>query len=205
MTKSEKNNFGFPPEIVRFVGKKWVIPLFKEFEDNSQIRFGEIKQKFGITSKVLSEILNEMQSFDFIKKHENKSFPPSTTYSLTDRGLSLLDIVDKLELFSKEHGIRESERLAGDSTYLTKFVIMLAIEKSLVRMGKPEYNLVENKLLSEFNCTFEDCVSNPIPLKKVLSELFGNCYEDIYNSIYDGLKDTSMDVDIRNFLRIMGE
>ncbi|MFQ5782161.1 MAG: winged helix-turn-helix transcriptional regulator [Nitrosopumilus sp.] len=202
MTKSTKKNLGFPPEIVRFVGKKWVIPLFKEFENNPQIRFGEIKQKFGITSKVLSEVLDEMKKFRFINKQGNKSFPPSTTYTLTDRGLSLLDVIDKLELFSKEHEIRENERNSGDTQYLTKFVIMLAIEKSLVRMGKPEYNLVENRLLSEFDCTFEDCVSNPIPLKKVLSELFGNCYEDIYNSMYNALKDT-MDVDIKNFLKIM--
>lgn len=179
--------------------------MFNEFENNPRVRFGEIKQKFGITSKVLSEVLNEMKHFRFIVKHENKSFPPSTTYTLTDRGLNLLDVIDKLELFSKEQEIRENEKNAGDTKYLTKFVIMLAIEKSLVNMGRPEYDLVEKRLLSEFNYTFEDCVSNPIPLKNIFCELFGNCYEDIYNSIYNALKDTDMDQDIKNFLKIMSE
>jgi len=200
MTKSIDNNLGFPPEIIRFVGKKWVVPIFKEFDNAAQIRFGDLKQKFGITSKVLAEVLGEMQNFGFIDKQDHKSFPPTITYTLSNRGLNLLDVVDKLETFSKEYIIREN---SGDNKYLTKFVIILAIEKSLSKMGRPELKRVEDKLLSDFNCTFEDCVSNPTPLKNVLCELFGNCYEDIYRSIYDVLSDTSMDEDITKFLQTM--
>lgn len=200
MTKSGNSNLGFPPEIIRFVGKKWVVPIFKEFDSTTQIRFGELKRKFGITSKVLSEVLGEMHSFGFLNKQDNKTFPPTITYTLSNRGLNLLDVVDKLEAFSKESIVREND---GDNKYLTKFVIMLAIEKSLLKMGRPELKKVEDTLLLEHNCTFEDCVSNPTPLKKVLSELFGNCYEDIYHSMNAVLKDTSMDEDIKQFLQIM--
>lgn len=202
---AKSTNLGFPPEIIRFVGKKWVVPIFKEFDNKTQIRFGELKQKFGVTSKVLSEVLGEMQSFGFIEKQDIKSFPPTITYTLSNRGLNLLDVVDKLEMFSKESMMRENERNSSDDKYLTKFAIMLAIEKSLVKMGRPELKRVEDRLLLEFNCTFEDCVSNPTPLKKVLHELFGTSYEDIYASIHNALSDTGMDEDIKQFLLVMKE
>lgn len=202
---AKSNNAGFPPEIIRFVGKKWVVPIFKEFDNKTQIRFGELKQKFGVTSKVLSEVLGEMQSFGFIEKQDNKSFPPTITYTLSNRGLNLLDVVDKLEMFSKEAMVRENAKNSSDEKYLTKFAIILAIEKSLAKMGRPELKRVEDRLLLDFNCTFEDCVSNPTPLKKVLQELFGNSYEDIYTSINDALSETSMDEDIKHFLQLMKE
>ncbi len=200
MTKSIGNNLGFPSEIIRFVGKKWVVPIFKEFDNITQIRFGDLKQKFGITSKVLSAVLGEMQSFGFIDKQDHKSFPPTITYTLSNRGSNLLDVIDMLEIFSKEFKIQEN---SDDNKYLTKFVIILAIEKSLSKMGRPELKRVEDKLLLDFNYTFEDCVSNPTPLKKVLCDLFGNSYDDIYSSIYDVLSDTSMDEDITKFLQTM--
>ena len=53
MTKSIGNNLGFPPEIVRFVGKKWVVPIFKEFDSTTQIRFGDLKQKNGLVFLLL--------------------------------------------------------------------------------------------------------------------------------------------------------
>lgn len=56
---------GVPPEIIHFVGKKWVVPIFKEFATHKQVRFGELKDKFSITPKVLSEILGEMKDFGF--------------------------------------------------------------------------------------------------------------------------------------------
>lgn len=88
---------------------------------------------------------------------------------------------------------------------LTKPAILMAIEKSLLTMGVPELKKVESKLLSDFNCTLEDCVGNPIPLKKVLCELFGYCYEDIYQSIHTTLSNTSMNDDVTQFLKIMKE
>jgi len=89
--------------------------------------------------------------------------------------------------------------------HLAKSAILLAIEKSLLKMGLPELKRVESKLLSDFNCTFEDCVRNPIPLKKVLFELFGNCYEDIYQSMTYSLKNSSIDESITKFLILMKE
>lgn len=198
MTHFSNENSGFPLTIVRFLGKKWAISIFKEFK-TSEKRFGELKEKFSITSKVLSEILSEMQCFGLIIKSDRKTFPPTTTYSITQRGLKLLEIVDKLELFSKYDVNSTTE----NPQYLSKFAILLAIEKAISNLGKPELKRVEDQLQAKFECSLEDCVSNPTPLKIILCELFGFCYEDIYNSIYGFLKDTSMDEDITKFLKLM--
>lgn len=201
MINSTDNDLGFPSEIIRFIGKKWVVPIFKEFENSQQVRFSEFKQKFRITSKVLSEILGEMKDLGFIDKQEKRSFPPSITYTLSNLGLDLLDVIDKLEKFSKDTPI-ENKIEVGDDKYLTKFAIMLAIEKSILKMGEPELKKVKEKL-SDLNYTLDDCIYNPIPLKKVLCELFGNCYEDIYREIYNSLRDIDTDKDITKFLHTM--
>lgn len=201
MNNSTDNDLGFPPEIIRFIGKKWVVPIFKEFENSQQVRFSEFKQKFRITSKVLSEILGEMKDLGFIDKQEKKSFPPSITYTLSNLGLDLLDVIDKLEKFSKDTPI-ENKTEVGDDKYLTKFAIMLAIEKSILKMGEPELKKVKERL-SDLNYTLDDCIYNPTPLKKVLCELFGNCYEDIYRGIYNSLRDIDTDKDITKFLHTM--
>jgi len=51
MTKSDNSNLGFPPEIIRFVGKKWVVPIFKEFDKTTQIRFEELKKNLELHQK----------------------------------------------------------------------------------------------------------------------------------------------------------
>ena len=203
MTSSKDNNLGFPPEIIRFVGKKWVVPIFKEFETHEKIKFGELKKTFSITSKVLSDILKEMKQFGFIIKHSERMFPPSVPYTLSNRGHNLLDVIDRLEEFSKGIEIIQNKKTKGDEKFVSKFAILLAIEKSLIKMGPLELKKVESKLLEEFNCTLEDCTLNPTPLEKVLCYLFGHCYDEIYQSMDFTLEDTKMDEDISNFLRVM--
>ena len=99
--------------------------------------------------------------------------------------------------------LQEKQRSLKDDQHITTSVIVLAIEKSLLKMGAPELNRVESKLMSDFNYTLNDCVSNPVPLKKVLCELFGNNYEDIYQSVTNSLIATSMDESSTKFLILM--
>ena len=99
--------------------------------------------------------------------------------------------------------LKENSASAKDGEHLIKSSILDAIEKALLKMGSPELKKVESQLLSDFNYTFEDCVSNPIPLKKILCELFGYCYEDIYQSMTYTLNDIKTDENIKTFLKLM--
>jgi len=101
--------------------------------------------------------------------------------------------------------IKQKTMHIDDDRDLTKSAILLAIEKALLEMGTPELKRVEAKLISDFDCTLESCVSNPTPLKKVLCELFGYCYNDIYQSMAYTLNGTSMNKNTTKFLLIMKE
>lgn len=202
MGKYPSNNSGFPPEIIRFIGKKWVIQILKEGRTNKQIRFGELKKKFGITPKVLSEILGEMKDLGLIKKETKKSFPPAVIYRLSNRGLKLLESMKIIEEFSKKPTEIVYVGNSFDRKKIKKFLILLAIEKSILMMGKPELKIIEERLLADFNCTLEDCVSNPSPLKKVLRKMFGNCYDDILDIMQQSLKNSD-DEHTEQFLEFM--
>ncbi len=99
--------------------------------------------------------------------------------------------------------LQEKRQFLKEDQEITSSIIVLAIEQALLKMGSPELNKVESKLMSEFNYKLSDCVSNPTPLKKVLCELFGNCYEDIYQSVTNSLIVTSMNESSAKFLILM--
>jgi len=200
MTKLNFDNSGLSPEIISFLEKEIVASVFKELGNPKQIHFGELKQRLGTTSKILIEIFRRMHIFGLIIRHRSDSFPPLPTFTLSNRGHNCLDLIEKLESSSIESTKRENPQ---DEKRLTKTAIILAIEKSLLDMGALELERVKDQLLSKFNCTFEDCVGNPTPLKKVLFELFGNCYKEIYHSMNYSLTETSMNEDAERFLQIM--
>ena len=86
---------------------------------------------------------------------------------------------------------------------MSKTLIELAVEKSLLKMGHPELKLVTSRLKSDFNCNISDCLEHPEYLKKVLKDIFGNCHYDIIDSINVSLKMTSMEKPITNFLEVI--
>jgi len=86
---------------------------------------------------------------------------------------------------------------------ISRDLIILAIEKALLEMGKFETDIVESKLKKNFNKSIEDCLENPIFLKQVLCELYGNAYEDILNSIDESFKQLVLDDALTNFLTVM--
>ncbi|MBI5377775.1 MAG: hypothetical protein HZA82_04040 [Thaumarchaeota archaeon] len=62
-------------------------------------------------------------------------------------------------------------------------LLAFAVENTLLKMGKPEYEKVISKLESEYNCYIPDCHENPEFLKRVLQDIYGNAYDDIINEI----------------------
>ncbi|MBM2852320.1 MAG: hypothetical protein HW420_867 [Candidatus Nitrosotenuis sp.] len=62
-------------------------------------------------------------------------------------------------------------------------LLALAVENTLLKIGKPEYEKVISKLESDYNCYIPDCHENPEFLKRVLQDIYGNAYDDIINEI----------------------
>jgi len=82
---------------VKYLTKKWmllvILELFKG--ENHTRRFGGLKESIpGITPKILSARLKELEDEGLIKRHvETGNFPARSEYTLTESGLEIVDII----------------------------------------------------------------------------------------------------------------
>jgi hypothetical protein len=65
-----------------------------------------------------------------------------------------------------------------------KTVLIFAIEKSLLNIGKPLYEAVVSRLEGVHNCKLADCDKRLVELKQVLCDIFGSSH----TAILDGIK-----------------
>jgi hypothetical protein len=92
------------------------------------------------------------------------------------------------------------KELPENSRAIKNAMILLAIEKALLEIGKPTYEIVVKKLYQKYHCYISDCYEYPEPLNKVLKEIFGNNYTVIVDSIEAHLKDLKQEKPIGDFL-----
>lgn len=87
-----------------------------------------------------------------------------------------------------------------DIDMVQKAIVTLAIEQTLIEFNNAAYEIVINKLLSDFGCYLSDCYKNPEYLKNTLFDLYGNSYIGIIESIRVRLGEYSSRRDISKFL-----
>lgn len=95
----EKANFedtGFSYTLSLISGKHKMVILYclMEFEP---VRFNELKRYLKkISDKTLSNNLKELESDGLILRKEYPQIPPKVEYMLSDRGKSLMEVLDQL-------------------------------------------------------------------------------------------------------------
>lgn len=70
---------------------------------------------------------------------------------------------------------------------LMKALATLSIEKVLLKMGKPIFEKVSNKLQKEYKCYIPDCYEHPEYLENVIKSLYGNAHRAILDEIKEEL------------------
>ena len=100
MEKYIKNaNFadtGFSYTMSLISGKHKMVILYCLME-YQPVRFNEMKRYLGkITDKTLSSNLKELEEDQLIVRKEYPQIPPKVEYSLTERGESLMNVLDQL-------------------------------------------------------------------------------------------------------------
>lgn len=90
-----------------------------------------------------------------------------------------------------------------NSDKIMKGLTALAIEKTLLSMGKPVYQKVIDMLYKKYQCYIPDCYENPEYLQTVLKELYGKSYDEIVKSIQTELKSFSDREGIKGFLQVL--
>lgn len=86
-----------PVEITMgLIGDKWKILIVRDLLTGTK-RFGELKKSVtGITQKVLTSNLRQMENSGLVKRKVYAEVPPRVEYSLTDTGFSLKPILDSM-------------------------------------------------------------------------------------------------------------
>ena len=86
-----------PVEITMgLIGEKWKVLIVRDLLTGTK-RFGELKKSVsGITQKVLTNNLRQMEASGLVKRKVYAEVPPRVEYSLTETGLSLKPILDSM-------------------------------------------------------------------------------------------------------------
>lgn len=97
------------------------------------------------------------------------------------------------------------ELLFPEDSAVTKGVVLLAIEKTLLEISKPILEKVDSMLYDNYKCRVSDCYEHPQYLNKVLKDLFGASYQVIVvKSIGQKVKEFLHHKPISEFLEYLG-
>lgn len=88
---------------LRYIGKKWTLEIIRDlfFGKNKFSEF--LQENPGITRKILTERLKELEKNNFIEKIILSESPRHFEYQLTEKGYSLNKILHDLALLSIDY------------------------------------------------------------------------------------------------------
>ena len=110
----ENANFadtGFSYTMSLISGKHKMVILYclMEFEP---VRFNEMKRYLGtITDKTLSSNLKELEADQLIVRKEYPQIPPKVEYSRSERGKSLMKVLDQLCIWGEKNRLSDRNHL----------------------------------------------------------------------------------------------
>ncbi len=94
---------GFSYTMSLISGKHKMVILYCLMEYET-VRFNEMKRYLGsITDKTLSSNLKELERDRLILRREYPQIPPKVEYSLSERGRSLMKVLDQLCIWGEEN------------------------------------------------------------------------------------------------------
>lgn len=97
----EDTGFSYTMSLISGKHKMVILYCLMEYQP---VRFNEMKRYLGkITDKTLSSNLKELEADRLIVRKEYPQIPPKVEYSLSDRGESLMKVLDQLCIWGSEN------------------------------------------------------------------------------------------------------
>jgi DNA-binding HxlR family transcriptional regulator len=85
------------------VNGKWKLPILMAMYEGTD-RFRELQRNIsGITPRVLSKELKELEANKLIQRNVHDTYPVSITYTLTPYSYSLTPVVDEMITWGQQH------------------------------------------------------------------------------------------------------
>lgn len=86
------------------ISGKWRLKIMYVLACLGIVRYNALKRNIdGITHKMLSSQLDELENADVILRNEYPQVPPKVEYSLTEKGKSLTPLIESMCEWGKEH------------------------------------------------------------------------------------------------------
>ena len=93
--------FSYTMSLISSKHKMVILYCLMEYQP---VRFNEMKRYLGkITDKTLSSNLKELEEDQLIVRKEYPQIPPKVEYSLTERGESLMNVLDQLCIWGSQN------------------------------------------------------------------------------------------------------
>lgn len=98
-----KDDFELLNLMISFLGQKWFVPVLSCLFKNGELRYSAIQKLQGnISKKTLSYVLQSMERYGLVVRKIKLSHPPQVTYSLSERGISLVHALEPLDDWTRE-------------------------------------------------------------------------------------------------------
>lgn len=89
---------------VNLIGHKWKVLILRNLFNNGTQRFIELSKGInGISQKMLTQQLRQLEADGIIHRNVYPEVPPKVEYSLTEIGKSLSPILEEMNIWGKEH------------------------------------------------------------------------------------------------------
>jgi DNA-binding HxlR family transcriptional regulator len=89
-------------EVLSRVGDRWSTLVIYRLSDG-RMRFNELKRELGISQRMLSLTLRDLERDGLVSRHYHPTIPPKVEYELTDLGVSLRAPVRVLAAWALEN------------------------------------------------------------------------------------------------------
>ena len=92
-------------------GGRWKSRIICVLAANGTMRYNAIRRElFNITDAVLSAMLKEMIADDIVHRKQYNEIPPKVEYSLTDKGISAVPILQSICQWSRIYNKTDKEK-----------------------------------------------------------------------------------------------
>ena len=90
-------------EVLSRVGDRWSVLVVISLSQYGTMRFNEIKRNLGISQRMLSLTLKELERDGLVKRTQYPTIPPKVEYELTAMGESFRKPVNALGQWALQH------------------------------------------------------------------------------------------------------
>ena len=88
---------------LRLLGDVWTLMIVYTLLNGTK-RFGELLEAMdNVSPKTVSQRLKMLEELGFVQRHAFAEIPPRVEYTLTDKGLALVDTMEAIKLFAQQY------------------------------------------------------------------------------------------------------